>query len=101
MRNVGAVSGVAFGSPESRPSDALDIQPFSIRFASGNSRPSAGMFMITVPFGRIRVPSKNDASPSLSQPAALVASDTNWCAASWKSVPTIPSKPPWPMYVST
>ena len=102
MRNVGAVSGVALGSPESSPSDALAIQPFSIRVARGRSRWVAGMFISTAPLGRMRVPSKNDASPSFSHPTALVASETNWCAASWKSVPTIPSNPPSAgTYVST
>ena len=52
------------------------------------------MFMMTVPLGKMRVPSKNDASPSFSQPLALVARETNWWAASWKSVPTMPVKPP-------
>ena len=53
--------------------------------------------MSTAPFGRMRVPSKKDASPSFSHPTAFVAMETYWCAASWKRVPTIPSKPPSPM----
>ena len=57
--------------------------------------------MSTAPLGRMRVPSKNEARPSFSQPTALVAMDTYWCAASWKSVPTMPSNPPSPMKHST
>jgi hypothetical protein len=42
------------------------------RSASGNRRWFAGRFISTVPLGRMRVqPSKNDARPSLSQPAAV------------------------------
>ena len=93
MRQVGAFSGIAFGSLASKPSCAYSIQPRSMRSARGKSRWSAGSFITTAPLGRIRVPSKNEARPSLSQLRALVARDTYWCAASWKSVPTMPAKP--------
>ena len=97
MRKVGAFSGTVLASAESMPSLGPVIQPTSIRSASGNRRWLAGRFMITVPLARMRVPSKNEASPSLSQPEALVASETNWWAASWNRVPVMPSNPPPPM----
>ena len=49
----------------------------------------------------MRQPSKKDAKPSFSQPEACVASETNWCAASWKSVLVMFSKPASPTKVST